>query len=36
MNDEQSGRWSTTRVITIIVPLAILALVIYLKPTGVA
>jgi hypothetical protein len=35
MNDEKSGRWSTTRIITIIVLLAMLALVIYLKATGV-
>jgi hypothetical protein len=34
-NDEKYGRWSTTRIITIIVPLVMLALVIYLKATGV-
>ena len=31
---EQSGRWSTARIITLIVLLAILAIVIYLKATG--
>jgi len=32
---EKPARWSTTRIITLIVLLAILALVIYLKVTGV-
>jgi hypothetical protein len=32
---ENQARWSTTRIITIIVLLAILALVIYFKATGV-
>jgi len=35
MNGEKQTRWSTTRIVTIIVLLAILALVIYLKATGV-
>lgn len=32
---EKQARWSTTRIITMIVLLAILAIVIYLKATGV-
>ena len=32
---EKGARWSTTRIITMIVLLAILAIVVYLKATGV-